>query len=394
MAENTLTSLIPSLYAGLDVVSREQVGYIPAVFRDASIERAAVDQSVIYAIAPAGNIGNVTPAMAVPNPTGQTIGNDSITISKSRVSEFGFVGEHRIGLNTGPGFNTVQADMFAQSLRLLTNEIESDLAVAAAASASRGIGLPNIALFGDDIDSLSQVGKILKDNGAPPSEGQFVVDTTTGAALRTLYGINTSRDFSKVSFQEQGVLITPHGMSIRETGKPISHTGGDGESATTDNAGYAVGAVTITLAATGTGAVLAGDMVLFAGDARQYMIKTGDADVSGGGTIVLQEPGLMTAIAASATAFTIVGTATSPDDTDYEVGGVAFYRNAIVLVARAPALPEEGDLATDRMMMVDPRSGLAFEISVYKGYRKVRYEVALAWGVKVAQPRHTALLIY
>jgi len=391
---NVLTNLIPSLYAGMDVVSREQAGYIPAVFRDSSAERAAVNQSITYGVAPPGTIGNVTPAMAIPEPTDQTIGSDSIIITKARVAEFGFVGEERLGLNTGPGFNVVQADMFSQALRLLTNEVESDLAAAAAANASRVIGTPSTPLFGTNTDSASQLLKVLKDNGAPPSEGQLVVDTTTGAALRTLYGINTSRDFSKVPFQDQGVLITPHGMSIRETGQPVAHTSGTGESATTNSAGYAIGAVTITLASAGTGTVLAGDVVTFAGDSRQYAVKTGDSDVSNGGNIVLQEPGLMTAIGTSATAVTIVGNQLSPDDSDYDVGGIAFFRNAIVLVARAPALPEGGDLASDRFMMVDPRSGLAFEVSVYKGYRKVRFEVALAWGVKVAQPRHTAMLIY
>ena len=72
---------------------------------------------------------------------------------------------------------------------------------------------------------------------------------------------------------------------------------------------------------------------------------------------------------------------------------MAFYRNAIQLVTRAPALPQEGDLAMDRMTMTDPRSGLAFEVSMYPGYRKVRFEVALAWGWKVTQPRNTALLL-
>jgi hypothetical protein len=328
--------------------------------------------------------------MAIPEPTDQTIGNDAITISKARVSEFGFVGEERIGLNTGPGYNAVQADMFAQSLRLLTNEVEADLAVAAAAGASRAVGLPNQALFASDIDDVSQSGKILTDNGAPNGDRQIVVDTTAGASLRTLYGINADRDYSKVPFAEQGVLITPHGMQIRETGQPQAHTAGTGASATTDATGYAVGSTAITLAAAGTGSILAGDIITFAGDTRQYVVVTGDADVSGGGAITIQEPGLMTAIPASATAITIVDNTGS----DYDVGGVAFYRNAIVLVARAPALPEGGDLATDRMSMTDPRSGLVFEVAVYKGYRKVRFEVALAWGYKVAQPRHTSLLVY
>jgi hypothetical protein len=34
---NTLTSLIPSIYAGLNVVAREMIGIIPAVTRNSGI---------------------------------------------------------------------------------------------------------------------------------------------------------------------------------------------------------------------------------------------------------------------------------------------------------------------------------------------------------------------
>lgn len=388
---NTLTNLIPSLYAGLDTVSRELTGYIPSVFRDTSAERAALNEAVTFPVTPAGNSASISPAMTVPEPTDQTIGSNTITITKAKAAEFGFVGEEKLGLNNGPGYNTVQADMFAQAMRVLVNEVEADLAAAAAAAASRAWGAPNTPVFASNTNDLAQLGKILSDNGAPPSDRQLVINTTSGAALRTLYGINTDRDWSQAAFQQQGVLITPHGMAVRETGQAVSHTGGDADGATTNDAGYAVGATTITLASAGTGAILAGDIITFAGDSRQYVVVTGDAAVGGGGTIVIQSPGLRQAIPGAETAITVVGSQTSPADTDYEVAGVAFYRNALALVARAPALPD-ADSARDRMTLTDPRSGLAFEVSVYPGYRKTRYEVALAWGVKATQPRHIALL--
>jgi hypothetical protein len=72
---------------------------------------------------------------------------------------------------------------------------------------------------------------------------------------------------------------------------------------------------------------------------------------------------------------------------------MAFNRDAIVLVTRAPARPVEGDLAEDVMLMTDPRSGITFEVSMYKEYRQVHFEVALAWGVAAIKPEHIGILL-
>ena len=381
---NTLTGLIPSMYNALDVVSRELTGFIPAVTLDATFTRAAVGQTVTSPVAPAASATNITPAVNAPNDGDQTIGKVDMTITKARRVPIRWNGEERLGIdNNGAQFNVIFRDQMAQAMRTLANEVEYDVA-ALYANASRAYGTAGTTPFATNTAELMQARKILIDNGAANGEMQAVLDTGAGANIRTLYGINASRDWSRVPVDQRGVLVTPHGISIRESGQVWTPSVGTGASATTNATGYAVGATVITLASAGTGTVLAGDVITFAGDTNKYVVASGDTDVSNGGTITLAAPGLKKAIPAAATAITVI--AAGPRS-------LVFARSAIALATRAPALPQQGDAAIDRMMLTDPISGLSFEVSVYAQYRQIQYEVALAWGVKAVKPEHMAILL-
>ena len=383
---NTLTNLIPTVYNALDVVSRELTGLIPAVQRDMSFERAAVGQSVRSPVAPASTASDITPAVTPPNDGDQTIGSVEMLITKARRVPIRWNGEEIRGVdNNGAQYNVILRDQMAQAMRTLTNEVETDLA-ALYVNASRSYGVGGTVPFGTagDYTDASFVRKILVDNGAPGGDMHLVLNTGAGANLRGKQGGRGVDAEGTDRILRQGVLLDVHGFALRESAQIKTHTKGTGASATTNTAGYAVGATTITLASAGTGTILAGDSITITGDVNQYVVVTGDADVSGGGTVVIAAPGLRQAIPASATAITI--SATGPRS-------MAFSRNAIALATRAPALPSQGDSAIDRMMVTDPASGLTFEVSLYAQYRQIQYEVALAWGCKVVKPEHLALLL-
>lgn len=381
---NTLTGLIPDLYAAVDVVSRELVGFIPSVTRNVSAERAAVGENVSYPIAPSMASANITPAMTIPEPTDRTIGVGTMQITKAKCVEFGYTGEEQRGLNNGPGYLSVQASEIAQALRTLTNEIEVDIATAAYLGASRAYGTTSTP-FGSNVGETAQIRKILDDNGAPPSERSLIIDTSAGAALRTLSNLTRVNEAGTSMGLRDGELLNLNGLSIKESAGIQRPTAGTAASATTGTAGYAVGSTSIATAAAGTGNILAGDIITFAGDSNKYVVVTGKTAVGTGTTaIVIAAPGLKVAIPASATDITVVGTTSR---------NIGFSRNAIHLIARAPALPQEGDAAIERMMITDPRSGLTFEVSIYPGYRKMRFEIGLAWGVKATKTEHIAALL-
>ena len=384
---NTLTGLIPDLYAALDVVSRELVGFIPAVTTDAQVNRAAVGQNVTVAVAPDSNsMVDTTPAMSVPSAADQTIGNVSVQITKSKAVPFSWEGNEQVGLNSGAGYLTIRANQIAQAMRTLANAVELDLA-ALYATTSRAAGTVGTVPFITNTAALSAARKILVDNGAPTSDLQLVIDTNAGANLHTLYNINSSRDVAAQSLAQQGVLAMPSGVSIRESAQIYNPTSGTMANATSTAAAFTVGQTVIPLATAGTGVVAAGDVITFANDTNQYVVASATfagANPASGDTITLAAPGLRKAQGAATRAITVL--ATSPRN-------MAFSRSAIVLATRMPERPQEGDMAIDVMTIQDPRSGLAFEVAMYPGYRKVRYEIALAWGVKNIKPEHTATLL-
>jgi hypothetical protein len=382
MAENTITGLVPEIYEALDIVSRELTGMIPSATMNASANTAQVGQAIRVDVEPAGNVGNITPAMVVPDPTGQTSGFTDITITKSRAAEFGFNGEDQKGLNTGAGYGSVRANKIAQAIRAVTNEVETDLC-GLQSTFSRAHGTAGTTPFGtaNDYTDASNALRILKDNGAPLQDNQLVINTAAGVNL--LGKQANVADAGSDSILRQGVLLDINGMPIRESAQvnTVAAVGTSANAVTT--AGHAVGSTSIVLKAAGTGTILAGDVITFAGDTNQYVVVTGASAVSGA-TIVLAAPGLQQALPVGDKAITIVAASAR---------NMAFNRSAIVLAARAPARPQEGDMASDVIVITDPRSGLSMEFSMYKGYRKVRYEVGLAWGVKNIKPEHTALLL-
>ena len=379
MAENTLTPLIPEIYEALDIVSRELTGMIPSATLNASANTAAVGQAIRVDIEPEGNGGDVTPAMVVPDPTGQTSGFTDIIITKSRFREFGFNGEDQKGLNTGAGYGTVRANRIAQAIRKLTNEVEADLC-GLQSTFSRAHGTAGTTPFGtaNDYTDASNALKILKDNGSPLQDNQLVINTAAGVNfLGKQSAVNAAGTDSML---RQGVLLDVNGMPIRESAQINTPAIGGGTSYTSHASGFPVGTTSITLI-TGSGTVLAGDVVTFAGDTNKYVVTTG---VTAAGALVIAAPGLVQALPAAAKALSIVAASAR---------NMAFNRSAIVLAARAPARPAEGDMASDVIVITDPRSGLSMEFAMYQGYRKVRYEVGLAWGVKNIKPEHTALLL-
>lgn len=377
---NTLTRLIPDLHLVVDMVARELTGMIPAVTMDPSAARAAVGEEIVMFGSPVGTAEDTTPGTNPPDTGDQTFANTTMTISKSRQVPFRWTGEEVKGVNNGPGYGNLKTSQVAQAIRVLVNEVEADLA-ALYKYMSRAYGTAGTTPFGSSIRDLAELRKILVDNGCPDSDLQFVMDTTAGVNMRSIANLIKVNEAGDADMLRQGVLGDLYNFAMRESAQVKYHTKGTGASYQFNGAG-ALGATTLNVD-TGTGTIVAGDVLTLANgtpaDTNKYLVST----ALSAGSLAIAAPGLLSS---------------HVDNDAVAVGNsyranMAFHRNAILLATRAPALPDEGDMADDRTTITDPRTGLSFEFSVYKQYRRVRFEVALAWGVKLHKPEFSAVLL-
>jgi hypothetical protein len=168
-----------------------------------------------------------------------------------------------------------------------------------------------------------------------------------------------------------------------------SHTAGTASGATTDASGYAVGVETLTLASAGTGTILTGDIFTIAGDTQTYVCVTGDADVSGGGTVTFKPP-LKVAITTSATAITLKAT---------HVVNLGFHRDAFGLAMRAPdaglkellGASKAGNII-ESVTLADPVSKLIMRLELIRGYKMTIWDVDCLWGTALVDRDKAARL--
>lgn len=383
---NVLTDLAADIYKAADTVAREHVGYLPSVAvngNGSDSARAAVGGVVRSAFTRAAVAQNRNQSMTIEEGTDQTIDNKVLIITKDRSVPIPWTGEEIKSVNNGADFDTIYGDQITQAMRTLTNEMEVDLKNAAYQGASRAIGVAGTTPFDSKLDVLGNLEQLFIDNGAPVSSNQrsLVLNSVAKAKMYGLTQLTNVNERGGGAFLEQGVMGVLNGFGLRTTGASTAVTKGTGTGYLTSSTA-SEGDVAISVD-TGTGTILAGDVITFASDTNKYVV----AIALTSGTVTIAAPGLMQNLAEDA-ALTV--------GNNYSAN-VAFERSAVEIAVRAPAVPMVGgkahDLADDRMTIVDPVSGIPFEVSTYPGQGKMMIQVAAVWGVKAWKPENINILL-
>jgi hypothetical protein len=384
---NTLTGLIQTIYQARNKVSRERIGFIGAVQKNSAAEAAALDETIRISIADAvTSEATNTPAVAPPD-TGDVTGSYvDMTISSSKHIPVRFSGEEVRGLKNTGNYEDFISQRFQQAFRRLDNLVETDIA-ATYKYASRAVGTAGTTPFNTagTVSDFANVMQILDDNGCPPDGLALVLNNAAWANLRgkqsNFFKVNEA---GSAEMLRDGAMARAFGFNLFQSGFVAAHTPGTTTDATLTSTDYAVGSTSLTLASTGTGTIVEGDQVNIAGQNNGiwYGVRTGDASVADGGTVVLNAPGLRIAQTTNTSVI-------APNATAWKAN-MAFHPSAIQLITRAPAMGD--DLAVGKEMVFDEVSGITYEIAEYAGFGQTTFHVRLAWGVKAIKQEHIAVL--
>lgn len=373
---NTFTALQPILYSAAQEVSNEPFGVISGIAASFDDKGVAIGDKVRVPIAPTASTGDYTPAMTTSAGTDAIASSVEIEITANKTVSWHLTGEQLRSLENGSTDGEWVRQMVAQGMRALRNGAESAAVTAIKQGASRAFGTAGTNPFASDINAIADVRKILFDNGAPMSDLQLCLNSAAGTAARKLGIVQQAYQAGNDAERRSGDLLRQFGFQIRESAGIGTHTKGTGTSYVTSGS-TAVGVRDIALI-TGSGTVLAGDVVTFAADSNnKYVINTG---VAAAGTITLGRPGARVTIATS-NAMTI--------GNDY-TANLAFERNAVVGIMRPPVMPPNPLM---QQTLISDSMGMTYLLVQIAGDGMATWRLHLAYGFKVVQGEHVAILL-
>ncbi len=371
---NVFTALQPVLYSAAQEVSAEPFGVISSIAATFDDKGVAIGDKVRVPVAPTRATSDYTPAMTASAGTDATASNVEVEITANKMVSWNLTGEQLRSLENGGNDMEWVRQLIAQGMRALRNGAEQACATAIKQGASRAVGTAGTNPFASNIDIIADARKVLQDNGAPLADLQLVINSTAGTAARKLGIIQQAYQAGSEEERRSGQLLRQFGFAIRESAGITLHTKGTGTSYQLSAAG-AVGDTTINVD-TGSGTLLAGDVVTFAGTSVNYVANS----ALSGGIFTIGRPGLL-AIEADNDAVTI-GNNYTPN--------LAFERNAVVGIMRPPVMPPNPLM---QQTLISDGMGMTYLLVQIAGDGMATWRLHLAHGFKVVQSEHVAIVM-
>lgn len=380
----SLTGLTEILYQARDQVAREPSGFAQGVMVNGGSQGVSAGGTVTSLRTTEPTLEtSYTPGMTPPDAADITTAADTMTLSQYAGASIPLKGEQFAQLAATVGVETALLQLYKQSIRKMVNAIEVSIGLAAYRGASRAVGTAGTTPFASNFNTINDLRQILEDNGAPLDDGMLslIIGSAAGTNMRNLTTLQRANEAGGDGLLRRGELLNISGFSIRTSAGVASHTKGTGSGYLVNQTGLTTNSRAITTD-TGTGTILAGDVLTFAsgtGSGRNYVVGSALAS----NVVTLNYPGLRGDIADN-NAITVGNSYTA---------NVGYHKSAIELAMRPPAQPPGGDAGQEIGVLVDEKTGLSFSARLYKGYGMNQIKLMSFYGVKVWKPEFVATLL-
>jgi hypothetical protein len=378
----TLTALAPVLYSAAQNVSAEPAGILDAINATWDDKGVAKGDSVKVPYAPVQETEDFAPLNVSPVGNDMTAGAVSVTITQTKKTKpMVLTGEQMRSLENGGNYQEWVMQWAEQSMRSLRNLAEADAANNIKYGASRAVGTAGVTPFATDLDLIVDVKQALRDNGCPFSDPQLVINSAAAAKLQKLGIYQQAYAAGSDEERRSGLYKPQFGFQLRDSAGISLHTSGAAANYVTDTAADQVAGTTTILTDTGTDAILAGDVFTIADHGGyQYVVSAACGGDATDGPLYINRPGLR-AVATKNKAITFAASYTP---------SFAFERSAVVGIMRPPLIPAN---PTIKQMVISDKFGHSYLMLEIAQYGQVIWEMHLAYGFKVVQPEHVALIL-
>lgn len=372
---NTLTEVIPKLLAQ-GMLALRQMAVLPRyVNRGYETIAGEKGSSIDIPIPSAITAVAVSPSYVPPDDTG--VVPTKVSIALDQWWEAPFFLTDKDMLEAMNGTIPMQA---SEAVKSLANKIDLLLIAKAEASFPSVSGVAGVTPFANDLSEYLEADQALNDYLAPPDNRYVAISSRAKAnamGLRAFQDASYRGDTAGIIKGEIGEKLGAWWFMDQNLPR---HTSGTWTNVGTTTGTNAAGATTVNLTG-GTGSILAGDKVSFAGyPLEEYvvLVPTGTAPT----TAFTLYPPLVTAKSATE----IVTVAAS------HRMNLMFHRDALALASRPFAGADPMGLGTYQSA-VDPISGLALRLEVSRQHKRTRWSYDILCGVGAPRPQFGGIIL-
>ena len=378
---NIFTAIAPVMFSAAQEVAAESTGGLDAISLNFDDKRVAKDDVLTVPVASGGTPVDFIPGNVTPQGDSDTADSVEVKVTASKKRSWHLTGEQRRSLeNAGTDKEWLRLKLM-QEMRSLRNLAESDCVLAIKEGACRASGTAGTTPFASSLDELIAMRRILKDNGSPHYDPQFVCDSAAESNILKLAAIQQAYAAGSDEERRSGIIKPQFGFRIRSSAQIGIHEKGDGANyAVNTTTAMAKGSLqTLLSGASGAGTIKKGDVITFAADTENKYVCQNDITANQQ-LLKIGRPGVMKIIPTS-NAITV--------GNDY-TPCLAFERGAVVGIMRPPVMPESPIIT---QALVSDIRGLTYLILEMVQYGQITWELHLAWGFKVVNSEFVALLL-